>query len=212
MVHYAGTLDKDNNIVSWRAIYSKYDETGTVIPDSFMDDVNPKEVMLPIMFAELFSVTDYKLIDGELVDPDTGNVVQLSDIFGAVPTLMQVQDKSDFTRYEYMWLQHDRIFHTPLKPFWNDPKLYYIDVSDDFQSITGVGGIGGVMYIFTHEMQKVKLEGVDNIKNIIEKFLEMKDVEEVAHSLVRAWANGDGDKEKMLQAIDQVNEAMQEYL
>lgn len=212
MVHYVGTLDKNNNIVSWRAVYSKYDETGTIIPDSFMDEVNPNEVVLPIMFAELFNVTDYKLVDGELVDPDTGDVVQLSDIFGAIPTLMQVQDKSDFTRYEYLWLQHDRVFHTPAKPFWNNPKLYYIDVADDFQSVTGTDGIGSIMYIFTHDMQRVKLDGAENIKAIVEKFIEMRELDEVAHSVLRAWANGDDDKEVLLKTIDQVNESMQEYL
>lgn len=212
MVHYAGTLDKNNNIVSWRVVYSKYDETGTIIPDSYQEDMNENEVNLPIMFAELFDVTAYKFENNNLVDPDTGDIVQLSDIFSALPTLMQVQNKSDFTRYEYMYTQHNRVFHTLTKPFWNNPKLYYIDVVDDFVSITGSEGIGDVMYIFTYEMQKVKLEGSENIQQIVEKFLEMRELETVAHSLISAWANGDGDKEEMLQTIDQVNEALQEYI
>lgn len=211
MVRYVGMVNSEDFIVSWRVIYDKYDEVGNVVPNSVEEQMKDYEVLLPVKFAELVDLLKYKYVDGSIIDPETNEIVLPDQLLPNMPTLMQIKDKSIYTRMDYLDTQHTQVFHSPITLFWHDPKLYYFDVSDDFEHVVSSDEASDVMRVYTHNLIEYNIFGIAKTKPLLEKFLVMRELDDKIEFVIKAWSNGE-QTEEVAKFIDEACEEIQQYL
>lgn len=203
MITYAGVLDSENFIVSFRPLFYKYDEFGQVEIDSL--ELRDREEILPLTFPELMSIEDYKIVDGMLVDAEDNILDPLT------PSYREVKDKSDYTKYEWLQQASYNIFNGVSYPISQDPLLYFVDVEEELSPILGEDILGGMLHIVPKtNLAPVLVEGTEKVSALFTTFKTMQELKLRIEDILRAYA--DNPTAELLEVIDELMAEVRAYL
>ncbi len=211
MIYYAGTLTNDGFINTYRPVYMKYDEAGSMIAESLQEQLNTNEQILPINFPDLYDVYALKVIDDRLFDENDVEVFLGTLIGEEIPQYRLIKDATYYTKFEWLTFVHTKLFHVQGKKVWNNPELYYIDVDDEFVKVSSEEALGSVFHIVPlHPQTPVKIEGADNIKELWKIWFELALIEKPLHQLIQDYSNE--QTEELEEEIDRLIEEVRIHL
>ena len=203
MITYAGILDSENFIVSFRPLFYKYDEFGQIEVNSL--ELKDREIILPLSFPELMPIEDYKIVDWELLDADDNIVDPLT------PSYREVKDKSDYTKYEWLQQISYDIFSGTSYPVSQNPLLYFTDVEEELSPILGEDILGGLLHIVPKtNLAPVLVEGTGKVSTLFTTFKTMQELKLRVEDILKAYA--ENPTSELLEVIDELIGEVRAYL